>query len=281
MTLNLPQICAQLQNFQFADLLIQGLGWSRPSRPKAVTLELKGETYQYQVIAQLAGLMVLEVVAANRQIPQPERRVQIQQAIAALIPHFVLIFVDRQRTQSCWYWMQQAGTKPWLRSFTYVRGQPGDLFLGKIRDLLGDLVAIAPATPQLLEISQQFEQQMDIQPVAQKFFKEFNSKLVELASLIQGIDRETDRAWYASVLLNRLIFVYFLQRQGLIEGDRDYLQSQLALSQQQGTDQFYQGCLQLLFFEGFAKPISDRDPQAQARLGQVPYLDGGLFLRHR
>jgi Eco57I restriction-modification methylase len=38
--------------------------------------------------------------------------------------------------------------------------------------------------------------------------------------------------------------------------------------------------LQALFFEGFAKPAADRSAPAQALIGDIRYLNGGLFLPH-
>jgi hypothetical protein len=36
-----------------------------------------------------------------------------------------------------------------------------------------------------------------------------------------------------------------------------------------------------LFFEGFAKPAAQRDSKTNALLGEICYLNGGLFLPHR
>ena len=33
--------------------------------------------------------------------------------------------------------------------------------------------------------------------------------------------------WYASVMLNRLMFIYFIQKKGFLDGDRDYLRNRL------------------------------------------------------
>jgi hypothetical protein len=50
---------------------------------------------------------------------------------------------------------------------------------------------------------------------------------------IQGIDNERDKRWYASVLLNRLMFVWFLQKKGFLHDQKglqafDYLREQLS-----------------------------------------------------
>ena len=77
-------------------------------------------------------------------------------------------------------------------------------------------------------------------------------------------DQEMER-WYASVMLNRLMFIYFIQKKGFPERRRtDYLRTKLGESQANGTDRYYTDFLCPLFFEGFAKPESERDVEAKA-----------------
>ncbi len=93
---------------------------------------------------------------------------------------------------------------------------------------------------------------------------------------------EHQRRWYASVLLNRLMFIYFLQKKGFLDrGDLDYLQHKLADSQKKGKNRYFRSFLKLLFFEGFAKPEGQRSAEAKAILGSIRYLNGGLFLPHK
>ncbi|MGF1672532.1 MAG: Eco57I restriction-modification methylase domain-containing protein, partial [Rivularia sp. (in: cyanobacteria)] len=82
--------------------------------------------------------------------------------------------------------------------------------------------------------------------------------------------------------LNRLMFVYFLQRKGFIDNkDTNYLHNKLENSKQRGKNLFYQEFLQALFFESFAKPEIDRDKSIESLVGKIKYLNGGLFLKHR
>jgi hypothetical protein len=48
-----------------------------------------------------------------------------------------------------------------------------------------------------------------------------------------------------------------------------------------GMDRFYGDFLCPLFFEGFACRETDRSTATNKLLGKVPYLDGGLFMRHQ
>src|SRR4051812_35434936 len=72
---------------------------------------------------------------------------------------------------------------------------------------------------------------LDVEPVTKKFYAEFREKHLEFIEHIHGIDDERERQWYASVLLNRLMFVYFLQRKGFLDGgDYHYLQHHIESS---------------------------------------------------
>ena len=57
------------------------------------------------------------------------------------------------------------------------------------------------------------------------------------------------------------------------------LRDKLNLIRAQGRN-YYTDFLRPLFFEGFAKPAEHRTPEARALLGEIKYLNGGLFLEH-
>ena len=113
-----------------------------------------------------------------------------------------------------------------------------------------------------------------------KFYREFQQEHREFLALMTGIDDERKRSWYASVLLNRLMFIYFLQRKGFINDDGDYLQTKLEESRRAGNNLYYRGFLQRLFFVGFARPEEERSAEDRQTLGKVPFLNGGLFRPH-
>jgi hypothetical protein len=47
------------------------------------------------------------------------------------------------------------------------------------------------------------------------FTRRFSSEHQEFLDYMQGIDNEGDRRWYTSVILNRLMFVYFSAEEAL------------------------------------------------------------------
>ena len=134
----------------------------------------------------------------------------------------------------------------------------------------------------IAEVANRLKAALDVERVTKKFYGEFDTQRLAFVEHIQGIADERHRRWYASVLMNRLMFIWFLQRKGFLDGaDRDYLTRKLAESRKRGADQFYAVFLKVLFFEGFAQPEPARSAEARALLGKIRYLNGGLFRAHR
>lgn len=80
---------------------------------------------------------------------------------------------------------------------------------------------------------------------------------------------------YALRLLGRIMFLYFLQQKGWLDGKRDFLTRQFKEAQARG-DSFMHSVLDPLFFDTLNKP--DR-PANDSKFGKIPYLNGGLFTR--
>ena len=183
----------------------------------------------------------------------------------ALYLENLLIFLDAARSQSLWYWVKRDGTKPYPREHLYVKGQPGDLFLGKLEAMVFDVGRLDESgnAPGVLEVARRLKEALDVERVTKQFYEDFKREHLRFLEYISGIDDERDRRWYASVLLNRLMFIYFLQRKWFIDnGNLDYLQDKLAESRSHHPVLYYSEYLSLLFFEGFAKP---KDEQSDAR----------------
>ncbi len=278
MSLNFSRTRDLLSNFQFGELFIEELGWSHPRAKKTVSITVDNQEYPCQRIAEVSGVAVLEVTTTD--IPDAKLRRDIHQQVIERIAENLLIFVDGGRTRSLWYWVKREGSKSYIRDHLYIKGQPGDLFLGKLAELVLDITDFEDGEPSVVEVAHRLQKGFDIEKITKKFYQEFQREHLQFLPFIQGIDRESDRKWYTSVILNRLMFVYFLQRKGFIDNDFNYLQNQLQASQRRGKNLFYRQFLQTLFFQAFAQPESQRDETVTALVGKVKYLNGGLFLQH-
>ena len=271
-----------LHDFNFSDIFVRQLGWSFPPTNRIAPIEVKSETYYHKMIAELSGVVVFEITSDKGQIPDAKTRRDIHEEISKLNLENLLIFLDKERTQSLWYWVKRDGTKRYIREHLYVKGQPGDLFLGKLASLVVDLSELEDGLLSVVEVARRLQAGLDVERVTKNFFKEFQNQLEAFIPLIEGIDKEADKRWYASVIFNRLMFIYFLQYKGFLDNENHrYLQSKLEESQQRETDCYYQEFLQTLFFEGFAQPESQRKKEVKALIGNIKYLNGGLFLKHK
>ncbi|MBA3352021.1 MAG: hypothetical protein H0U23_06275 [Blastocatellia bacterium] len=275
-----------LQEFRFSDLFIEELGWNNPTNKKSIPLkDGDGQVWNAKEISQLSGFRVFEVTSPDAAIALPDAKSQevLWKGLTAQAVENVAIFVDQKRSQSLWLWMKREDKKFFPRRHHYLKGQPGDLFLSKLASMAVDISELdAEGNIPITEVADRLREALDVERVTKRFYKEFQQQHLDFLALIDGIGDERQRRCYASVLLNRLMFIYFLQRKSFLDGGNvRYLQEKLEQSRKQGRDKYFSGFLHTLFFEGFAKPEKERSAATRKLLGQIRYLNGGLFLPHK
>ena len=119
-----------------------------------------------------------------------------------------------------WQWVGRESGKPAAcREYAFTGGQSGDALLQRLQGL-----AFALQEEGELDISSvtsRVKQAMDVEKVTKRFYERFRTELGAFQSFIDGITAQGDREWYASLMLNRMMFVYFVQKQGFLDGDPD------------------------------------------------------------
>ncbi len=140
-------------------------------------------------------------------------------------------------------------------------------------------------------VASKLKKSFDVEKITKKFYDRFKKEHALFFDFIQGIAVQGDREWYTSVMLNRLMFIYFIQRQGFLDtkrkhsldGDRDYLRHRLKMTQEQNAPDpfhsFYRSFLLRLFHEGLN--ARGRTPELEQLLGNVPCLNGEIFDIHQ
>jgi hypothetical protein len=293
-TLNISRTRERLQGFEFKTLFIEELGWSRPKAGDAPLVEtIDGIPFTAQPIAHLAGVVVYEVSTATGAVPDARIRARLHTLIERRSFEHLLVFVDAARTQTVWSWVKRdAGGKRRVRSHYYFKQQPGDLFLSKLSGMVFDLGAFEQGDPTVTEVANRLQRALDVEQVTKRFYSAFNDLRETFTVAIKGIPNEREQRWYASVLLNRILFIYFLQRKFILDGGNErYLQDKLEAVRRDAKlrvsapiskdgEAFYSVFLKTLFFEGFALPEDKRNPDVKQLIGEIKYLNGGLFLPH-
>jgi hypothetical protein len=113
----------------------------------------------------------------------------------------------------------------------------------------------------------------------ESFYERFTSERAAFLSCIHDIASPAEQARYATLMLNRLMFLYFLQRRGFLDGDRGYLAHRLRMMQAgTGMHTFYRHFLLSLLHEGLNRCGGSTTPHHL--FGRLPSLDGDLFAPH-
>ena len=84
---------------------------------------------------------------------------------------------------------------------------------------------------------------------------------------------------YIKKMFGRIVFLYFLQRKGWLNGNKQYMHDLFYNSDKK--DDFLDGVLEPLFFEVLNEEKPNRSKEAKSLPGcyNIPYLNGGLFAR--
>ena len=284
MQVQVDELRPYLQAFDFQHLLVEGLGWDY-YRSEPVSVLVDGHDYSLEPAAQKAGFVVYVCGPdADGSVPSYPVRRKIERQVAKLAFEHLIIFVDADQTLQVWQWVKrQAGKSDACREHQFHTGQTGQPLLQRLNGFIFTLEDEAKGIG-IGDVTAGVGKAFNVERVTKQFYDRFRTELTAFQAFINGITAQGGREWYASLMLNRMMFVYFVQKQGFLDGDPDYLRNRLGRVRQQNGggrfQDFYRQFLLRLFHEGLGQPESERDPELAELLGQIPFLNGGLFDVH-
>ena len=284
MPIAIEELRPHLQAFDFSTLFVEGLGWNH-YQAEPVSVRVDGRDYTLKPVAEKAGFAVFEGATDQDGAvpPYPVRR-KIESQVAKRAFEHLIIFVDAARTQQVWQWVKREAGKPAAcREHHFRTGQTGQPLLQRLDGFIITLQDEARGIG-ITDVTRLVGKAFDVERVTKRFYDRFKTELTAFGNFIDGITAQGDRDWYASLMLNRMMFVYFVQKQGFLDGDPDYLRNRLnQVRNQSGSgrfQQFYRIFLLRLFHEGLGQTEANRSRELAALLGKVPFLNGGLFDVH-
>jgi hypothetical protein len=268
-----------LSHFDFKTLFIEQLGWDSHTASLDVTIDSR--TFALNAVAHKRGMVAFLCRSSGQaDIPEYALRRKIDRQVAKSVQEHLIIYTDAVQTTQIWQWVKHETGKPTAcREHTHHRAQPGDALIQKLQVIAVTLEEEERLS--LIDVTSRARSAFDVERITKRFYDIFQKEHAAFLKFLKGIPDEDLQRWYVSVMLNRLMFVYFIQKKHFLDANPDYLRSKLAASQARGKDRFYREFLCPLFFEGFAKKDSERSAATNRLLGKVPYLNGGLFLRHQ
>ena len=274
-----------LRDFEFQTLFIEELGWDRlREEVKAEIRESAADYGEYQLtaVAEKRGLAVFHCSGrTDGSMPDHAARSKIQRRVAKSYHENFIIYTDAEKTKQIWQWVKRESEKPLAcREYPYDSGQSGEALVQILERIAFSLKEEESLT--LGDVTTRVQTAFDVeQRITKRFYDRFKTEHAQFLKFLNGIPDDEMQRWYVSVMLNRLMFIYFIQKKGFLDDDIEYLRTKLTQSQALARNRYYTDFLCPLFFEGFAKTESERDVEARRLLGTVPYLNGGIFQRHQ
>ncbi|WP_026837073.1 Eco57I restriction-modification methylase domain-containing protein [Gillisia sp. JM1] len=233
-------------------------------------IEGKHNILNYSKEYQGNGIEIIVVECEDRLVEFQKKLIKNQKSF---FPNAHFLFVSNNGKVFDLY---NNATSSKLKKITYDEiGKNTRLFKEKLQ--LFDVTKSSDGTELQINAEKAFDTS---DKITKKFFDKFKKIHAKLQKAITGIEDEKDRSWYASVMMNRIMFIYFLQKHKVIQGNTDFLLQKFDEVKANGKD-YYSDFLLPLFFYGFAR--KDDNPEKvkfTKKYGPIRYLNGGLFYPH-
>jgi hypothetical protein len=129
-----------------------------------------------------------------------------------------------------------------------------------------------------LEAAARLCELLSIEPLGARFFRQFRRTFEEFSRAMPSGPSAADSDTLALLQLTRVVFLYFVQSKGWLDGRPDFLARVVddCLSRRRPL---HRDLLRPLFFGALNRPAAQRGAIAR-RFGAIPFLNGGLFEPH-
>lgn len=280
MPINRPEAVSFLQKFDFKGLFRELLFWNGISDSRS--LDCNGQKFAFEAFAQQAGVTAYSCRVPDVSALDYQTRVAIERAAATTFPSHLFVFFDDE--WMVWGWSRRELGKPrQLRSVGPFRNSSSfEPILQKLDVLEYDLQS---GNIQAADVDQRLKEAFNIEPVTKAFYKQFELEYKAFLAAITGVAEGFERE-FASLLLNRLMFLSFIQSKGFfpeinVPGLKktDYLFGKFKdkSTRVKGKTDYLHGFLAPLFFEMLSVRRDDRTSANIKIFGDLIYLNGGLF----
>lgn len=272
----------------FRQLFLE-LNWNN-SHIREFYEDIDKEEYRFVGVAEMHGFMVLTCEMAN--IPATAMCKRIDNKLRPHAQEYILIITQTGSTHHKWIIPVRNTEKRDIVTIEYDDVRKADFLYNKL-----SILNVPDGTPVTIQdIKQKVQESFAVnsEKITKDFFREFKQEHDRFFGFITGIDdhikedgkgkkKNRKKDWYTSVMLNRLMFCYFVQKKGFLDGDVNYLHNKLKkyiADKEEGTffQSFYRGFLCALFHDGLNSPRQNKD--FKDKYGCIPYLNGGMFDEH-
>ena len=288
MALSKQKFTAYLKAEDFRTLFIEEMGWNKINASFAPihTITIGEMSFDIKAIAHRNGFQVL--VCNVQEMPSYTICKKLDIKLRKAANDYICIFIIHGTEHQQWIAPIKLNEKREIVVIEYLESDKAQFLFEKIAGLSFGIDEVTTIVDVKERIQNAFA--INSEKITKDFYNGFNKEHKAFAEFITGIDDQVDtkenynKQWYTSVMLNRLMFCYFIQKKGFLNGDEHYLRNKLHwVQEQRGNDQFfksfYKGFLIHLFRGGLNAP--KHDDNFEETYGRIPYLNGGLFDVHQ
>jgi hypothetical protein len=281
MSLSKQEFSNYIKQFNFRELF-NDMGWNNDKTTQPIVVD--NTTYILKAVAEKCGLKIL--TCEVDELPNNEARRKIDTQIKRLFFHYILICIDKKGNQK-WIIPIKKSEKREIAILDYASHQVPEFLYQKVSDLTFSFDQEEALT--IVDVSKLVNDLFTVnsEKVTKAFYDKFKKEHGAFLQFIKGISDKANQDWYASLMLNRLMFCYFIQKKGFLDSNKNYLRDKLkdcTLRQAQGDKSkvkfysFYRDFLLVLFHKGLNDPTQSQETKVE--IGKIPYLNGGLFDEH-
>lgn len=288
MALTKQKFTSYLKAADFRTLFIEEMGWNKISSSFAAlpTFYVEEKPFEIKAIAHRNGFQVL--VSYVTDLPSNTTCKKLDTKLRKAANDYICIFVIPGTEHQQWVAPIKTHEKRDIVIIEYAEAEKAQFLFEKIACLSFDI----DESTTIVDVKERVQGAFAInsEKITKDFYTGFNKEHKAFAEFITGIEDQTptkdnkNKQWYTSVMLNRLMFCYFIQKKGFLNGDENYLRNKLRwVQEKKGNNQFYKsfykGFLIHLFHRGLNTPIHDN--AFEEIYGRIPYLNGGMFDIHQ
>lgn len=222
------------QHIQSADFktLFNELGWDFKSLSRSVAV---GEqTFTLEAVAEKRDFYAVRCSPdAQGKLPDQNARRSISRHFEKVKNYHLIIFTNRDGSEQRWQFvLRMPNRPPKFVETAWTKGQDVELLYQKVRGLFFDLDDEGDIT--IVDVISAVQQAagQNAEKVTKKFYDGFKKEHGAFLGFINGIIASVDKDWYASLMLNRLMFCYFIQKKRFLDNNPDYLSHKLREVQQ-------------------------------------------------
>ena len=278
---------SHISDSNFKELFVSEMLWNNPTGATQLPeITIDDATFRIEQIAGRSGFQILQCEVDE--IPNSSVCRKLDAKIRRNAENYICIFFVPGTLHHLWVAPVKKVEKRDVVLIEYDTLDKAGFLFEKMESLSFTL----EDEPTIIDIIDKVQAAFLInsEKITKDFYAGFKKEHHNFTQFITGIDDNIadndnkNKQWYTSVMLNRLMFCYFIQKKGFLDGDVDYLRHKLEWTRsREGEDRFfnkfYKGFLVNLFHDGLNAP--QHNQEFEGIYGRIPYLNGGMFDIHQ